>query len=249
MERLTKTLIVIPARLKSIRLSNKLTRIIHGREIIVWVAQRIATLGREFVVAIDDMRMAKILQNYQLPFIITDKEHVSGTSRISEVAELMPGFDFYCSVQGDEPLINPLEVSKFIDEGEKIAVDYLNAVCKFSKLEDPKDPSNVKAIVSKTGRLIYASRARVPFCKTIKKSDYLQVCGLYLFTNKFILNYRNVPLSRLEVLEGIEQLRCIESDILVQTLEINSEMLSVDTNADLQKVSRIPRDEFTLGII
>ncbi len=111
---MTKTLIVIPARLGSTRLSNKLIRKIHGREIIVWVAQRISTLGRDFVVAIDDIKVGEILQNYEIPYVLTDKSHVSGTSRVSQVAEIMPDFDYYCSVQGDEPLVNPSEVSKFI---------------------------------------------------------------------------------------------------------------------------------------
>ena len=249
MERLKKTLIVIPARLNSTRLSNKLIRKIHGREIIVWAAQRISTLGIDFVVAIDDKKIGKILRNYQIPYVLTDKNHVSGTSRVSQVAEIMPDFDYYCSVQGDEPLINPLEVARFIEKGEQIATNYLNAVCKFSKLENPRDTANVKAIVSSTGRLIYASRAIVPFSDAINKADYLQICGLYLFSKEFILNYKNLPFSKLEKKEKIEQLRCLELDIEVQTLEIDGEMLSVDTPADLKKISAIPSHVFTLGTL
>ena len=249
MECVTNTLIVIPARLKSGRFSEKLIRKIHGREIIVWVAQRISTLGVKYVIAIDDMKIGGILENYQLPFILTDKEHVSGTSRLSQVAELMPDFNFYCSVQGDEPLIDPLEVAKFIEQGEKIAADYLNAVSRFSKFEDPKDAANVKAVVSSTNRLIYASRSLVPYPKITKKSEYLQICGLYLFSKEFILNYKYLPQSKLESLEKIEQLRCLELDITIQTLEIDGEMLSVDTHEDFKKISGIPRDSFTLGII
>ena len=244
-----KTLIVIPARLRSSRLSEKLLRKIHGTEIIVWVAQRISTLGVKFIIAIDDFKVGEILRDHQLPFILTDKDHISGTSRLSQVAELMPDFDFYCSVQGDEPLINPLEVAKFIEQGEKIAVDYLNAVCKFAKLEEPRDVSNVKAVVSSTGRLIYASRSKIPFSPSEEKSEYLQICGLYLFSKEFILNYKYLPQSKLEKLEGIEQLRCLDLDITIQTLEIDGEMLSIDTYEDLEKISNFPRSEFTLGII
>ena len=243
---MTKTLIVIPARLSSTRLSNKLIRKIHGREIIVWVAQRISTLGRDFVVAIDDIKVGEILQNYEIPYVLTDKSHVSGTSRVSQVAEIMPDFDYYCSVQGDEPLINPSEVSRFIVKGEQLATDYLNAVCKFSKLENPRDTANVKAIVSRSGRLIYASRALIPFSDIINKADYLQICGIYLFSKEFILNYKNLPSSILESQEKIEQLRCLELDIKIQTLEISGEMLSVDTLEDFWKIAAIPRNSFIL---
>ena len=120
-----KTLIVIPARLSSTRLEEKVLKIIHGREIIVWVAQRIATLGIDYVIAIDDMKIAKVLQSYELPYVLTSNDHISGTSRVSEVAELMPEFDFYCSVQGDEPLIDPAEVLNFVNRGEEISADYI----------------------------------------------------------------------------------------------------------------------------
>jgi CMP-2-keto-3-deoxyoctulosonic acid synthetase len=49
--------------------------------------------------------------------------------------------------------------------------------------------------------------------------------------------------------EKIEQLRCLELDIKVQTLEIDGEMLSVDTHADLKKISAIPSHVFTLGTL
>ena len=37
------------------------------------------------------------------------------------------------------------------------------------------------------------------------------------------------------MLEGIEQLRCLDLDITIQTLEIDGEMLSIDTYQHLEK--------------
>jgi CMP-2-keto-3-deoxyoctulosonic acid synthetase len=51
------------------------------------------------------------------------------------------------------------------------------------------------------------------------------------------------------VLEGIEELRSLGLDITIQTLKIDGEMLSIDTYQDLEKISNIPRDDFTLGVI
>lgn len=244
-----KTLIVIPARLSSTRLKEKLLKKIHGREIIVWVAQRIATLNIDYIIAIDDMKMANVLERYGLPYILTSNNHISGTSRVSQVAQLKPKYDFYCSVQGDEPLISPAEVFNFIKNGEKSSSDYINAVCKFSQLENPTDESNVKAIVSRSGRLIYASRAKIPFTKTNDAFGYLQICGLYFFSRKFILEYKNLDVSWLENAEKIEQLRCIEQDIPIDTYEIDGEMLSVDTEEDFKKIKTIEKENFTLSIL
>ena len=63
-----------------------------------------------------------------------------------------------------------------------------------------------------------------------------------------MVNYKKLLPSRLEIKEGIEQLRCIDAGIKVQTFEIQSEMLSVDTPGDLKKISKINKADFMVGI-
>ena len=246
--RLKKTLIVIPARLKSKRLPNKLIKKIHDKEIIIWVAQRIATLNLDYLVAIDDIKIGNLLQKYNIPFMYTDPMHLSGTSRVSEVVMKLPKYDFYCCVQGDEPLIDPKEVSNFINHGKKINVGYLNAVCKFCEFEDPNDVANVKALISNDGRLLEVSRKPFIIDENLIKKRIRQICGLYLFSKEFLVNYKKLLPSRLEIKEGIEQLRCLDAGIKVQTFEIQSEMLSVDTPGDLKKISKINKADFMVGI-
>ncbi len=244
-----KTLIVIPARLKSKRLPNKLIKKIHNKEIIVWVAQRIATLNLDYIVAIDDIKIGNLLQKYNIPFTLTDPMHLSGTSRVSEIASKLPQYDFYCCVQGDEPLIDPKEVYNFIKHGENINVGYLNAVCKFCEIEDPKDTANVKALIARDGRLLEVSRNPINIDENLAEKRILQICGLYLFSRKFMANYKKLSPSQSEVKEGIEQLRCLDANVKVQTLEIQGEMLSVDTKNDLKKISNISKEYFMLGLV
>ena len=243
-----KTLIVIPARLKSKRLPNKLIKKIHNKEIIVWVAQRIATLNLDYIVAIDDIKIGNLLQKYNIPFMLTDPMHLSGTSRVSEIASKLPQYDFYCCVQGDEPLINPKEVYDFIKHGKNINVGYLNAVCKFCEIEDPKDTANVKALIAKDGRLLEVSRNPINIDENLSEKKILQICGLYLFSRDFMANYKKLSPSQTEVKEGIEQLRCLDAGVKVQTLEIQSKMLSVDTPSDFKKISKINKSDFIVGI-
>ena len=246
--RLKKTLIVIPARLKSKRLPNKLIKKIHGKEIIVWVAQRIATLKLDYIVAIDDMIIGNLLKKYNIPFMFTNQMHLSGTSRVSEVAMKLPQYDFYCCVQGDEPLINPQEVLGFIGIGKKMNVGYVNAVCNFCEIEDPNDIANVKALISEDGRLLRVSRHPININEIFMEKKIFQICGLYLFSKTFLINYKNLLPSKLEIEEGIEQLRCLEAGIKVQTLEIKGKMLSVDTQDDLKKISKINKKDFTFAM-
>ena len=62
-------------------------------------------------------------------------------------------------------------------------------------------------------------------------------------------NYKKLSPSQTEVKEGIEQLRCLDANVKVQTLEIQSEMLSVDTKNDLKKISNISKEYFMLGLV
>jgi CMP-2-keto-3-deoxyoctulosonic acid synthetase len=63
------------------------------------------------------------------------------------------------------------------------------------------------------------------------------------------LEYKNLDVSWLENAEKIEQLRCIEQDIPIDTYEIDGEMLSVDTEEDFKKIKTIEKENFTLSIL
>ena len=89
------TLIIIPARLKSTRLSHKLIRKLHGVEIILWVARAVAKTGYNYVVAIDDQSFVPLLEASNIPYLSTSSNHLSGTSRTTEVRNLMPGYQHY----------------------------------------------------------------------------------------------------------------------------------------------------------
>ena len=246
---MTKTLIVIPARLSSSRLHEKLLKKIHGKEIIVWTSQRVSLCKKDFVVAIDDRKFIPCLEQHKLPYILTSDTHVSGTSRAGEVSNRIPDFDYYCVVQGDEPLIDPLEVSEFIKAAQALEVDYVNAVCCFSEEENVNDTSNVKAVIGKNKQLIYASRAIVPYKFTQKKPIYWQICGQYLFSRSFLSNYNDLAQSELELTENVEQLRCLDLGMTVKTVEVKGPMLSIDTEDDYDRIRKFEKNRFSLGVL
>ena len=66
----------------------------------------------------------------------------------------------------------------------KIYIGYLNAVCKFCEIEDPKDIANVKAIVSRDGGLQKVSRYLLYIDRNLSEK-ILQSCSLYLFSKDF----------------------------------------------------------------
>lgn len=246
-----KTLIIIPARLASVRLHKKLLLQFHGLEIILWVARAVMKTGYDFIVAVDDVEIGSVLQKEDVPFVMTSQMHLSGTSRSTEVRDLMPGFQYYCVVQGDEPFLSSSDIQTFINKAIAKKVAYVQAITKFSDCELPTDISNVKVVLTKSGKLLYASRSLIPYSGDggNNLNEYLQISGLYLFSNGFLQEYKSLPVSPLEKIEKVEQLRCLYSGIDIDTVIVDHGMQSIDTHDDyirLQKMSYVNNNELFL---
>ena len=80
-----------------------------------------------------------------------------------------------------EPLINPKEVYDFIKHGKNINVGYLNAVCKFCEIEDPKDTANVKALIARDGRLLEVSRYPINIDENLSEKNSSNLWIVFIF--------------------------------------------------------------------
>ena len=98
---------VIPARYGSNRLPGKPILDICGKPMIQWVYENSIKCDKfsHIVVATDDQRIYDAVVDFGGNCIMTSADHVSGTSRVCEVAELMPNFDFFINIQGDQQFI------------------------------------------------------------------------------------------------------------------------------------------------
>ncbi|GAA5506608.1 3-deoxy-manno-octulosonate cytidylyltransferase [Novipirellula caenicola] len=104
-----RCMIVIPARLASTRLPEKLLRRAGGKSILqhTWEAASKASIADAVVVAVDDEKLAEEVNSFGGRVVMTRVDCPSGTDRIAEVAAQFPDFDVFINVQGDEPEIDP----------------------------------------------------------------------------------------------------------------------------------------------
>ena len=106
--------IVIPARLASTRLSEKLLRRVGGKSVLqhTYDAASKSTIvpNGSIVVAVDDQRIADEVDSFGGKWVMTSPDCPSGTDRIAEVAQAMPEVDVFVNVQGDEPEIDPAAI-------------------------------------------------------------------------------------------------------------------------------------------
>ena len=103
-----KVFAVIPARYASTRLPGKPLASIAGRSMIQHVVERVrkATHVARVVVATDDDRIKKAVEEFGGEAVLTRRDHRTGTDRVAEIAAHLEA-EIYVDIQGDEPLDRP----------------------------------------------------------------------------------------------------------------------------------------------
>ena len=234
-----KVIGVIPARYKSSRFPGKPLVEIHGKPLVIYVAEKtVEALGKDAVyVATEDQRIFDVVEKWGYQAIMTTDKPLTGTDRIWEVAQQIPA-DFYVNVQGDEPMLNPSDIQKITQKRLENPKEIINGYCKIGSDEDPESVNIPKVIFDENERLIYMSRKALPGLKgtTVIPDYYKQVC-IYAFTyNELKAFGEKGGKTRLERYEDIEILRFLEMGYTIRMVETTGASLAVDVPGDVEKV-------------
>jgi len=230
--------VVIPARYKSSRFPGKPLVSLLGKPMIQWVWElSCKAVGPELVfIATDDQRIENACIEFGAQVVMTSDSCLTGTDRLAEVNELL-GKDFLINVQGDEPLLDPQDIIKVRDSYIKSPEVIVNAMCRIPTELEYRSLTVPKVVVSKTGKLLYMSRAGIPTTKqALFEGAMKQVC-IYAFSSthlKFFASHSEK--TPIEMIEDIEILRFLENDIAVQMIEVDAGSAAVDTQEDVVKV-------------
>ena len=233
-----KVIGVIPARYNSSRFPGKPLTDICGKPMIWWVYQqaKLVTELDEIYVATEEQKVVDVCKKYSMKVMLTSEEHPTGTDRVGEVAENTDG-DYYVVIFGDEPLIQADNIRKLIN----MMIDNPNADAGMlaTRFKDPVDVVNnttVKLALNDNGELIFMSRSPIPYPKNVLNYDYHKHVGVYIFTREALLFYHSTPRGRLELIEDNELIRLLEHHMIIKTLLIETDAMSVDTEKDKQRI-------------
>ena len=231
-----KFAVIIPARYKSSRFPGKPLVMINGIPLIrrVWDICIAAVPKDQVFVATDDARIEKYCIDNNINVLITSESCLTGTDRVYE-ASLQVNAESYINVQGDEPTLNPRDISLVISHATN--ADVVNAMCPIANEYDYKNPNVPKVVTRLDGRLLYMSRAGIP---SNKSSEFVagmkQVC-IYAFSKKALHDfYHTRAKTPLEGVEDIEILRFLELGYDVNMIRVSSSSLAVDVQDDILKV-------------
>ncbi len=247
---------LIPARLKSTRLPDKPLADIHGKPMIVRVAERAILSGaKRAVVAADDPRILAAVLAHGFEAVMTRPDHNSGTERLAEAADILGLADdeIVVNVQGDEPLIDP----KLVDAvAAKLASDaglvMSTAAHPIESAADFFNPNVVKVVLDKTGRAMYFSRTPMPWARDAFAADKttlpanlgaLRHVGIYGYRAGFLRAYRDLAVSPIEGIEALEQLRVLwHGHAIGVFVTDHAPAAGVDTPEDLARVRAVFKD-------
>jgi 3-deoxy-manno-octulosonate cytidylyltransferase (CMP-KDO synthetase) len=239
-----KILGIIPARFASTRFPGKPLVDIAGKSMIQRVyeqAKKCAQLS-EVIVATDDERIFDHVTAFGGVAVMTSSDHQSGTDRCAEVAQKHPGYEVIINIQGDEPYIDPEQITKLIscfnDSGTQIAT-LVKKVLTDQELHNINSP---KVIINKQSEAIYFSRSPMPHIRGQEPQNWLQHftyfkhIGIYGYRADVLQQITKLPISSLEKAESLEQLRWIENGYKIKVAETELETYAIDTPEDLEKL-------------
>jgi 3-deoxy-manno-octulosonate cytidylyltransferase (CMP-KDO synthetase) len=241
---------VIPSRFASQRLPAKPLVDLLGKPMVqrVYEQAKKSRLLDRVVVATDDVRIEEAVRRFGGDVLMTSQDIASGSDRVAAVASQMSG-DIFVNIQGDEPLIAP----EMIDQGVQLLLDEPSApvgtLVKQILLQDELiNPNVVKVVCTQDEYALYFSRSIIPYVRGQADEKqwndlhtFYKHIGLYVFRRHFLLQYAQLPVSRLETAEKLEQLRILEAGYKIKIAKTTFDSIPIDTMEDVVRVVTMMR--------
>ncbi len=235
---MSKVKIVIPARLGSTRLKNKMLLDICGEPLIVRTYKTALEFGyKDVIVACDSNEIKEAIEKCGGKAILTDPSLPSGTDRVHAAMKEIyaSNDDIIVNFQGDHPYISSSFIRESIKLLEETDADIATPITKIESDAYMRE-SVVKVACTffseKYAKAHYFSRALIPH-----GGPYYQHVGVYVYRMKTLEKFVSLQQSTLEKSEKLEQLRALESGMKINVALIDElPPLSIDTQEDMETV-------------
>ncbi|MFZ0455454.1 MAG: 3-deoxy-manno-octulosonate cytidylyltransferase [Ignavibacteriaceae bacterium] len=236
---------IIPARFASTRLMGKPLADIGGKPMIQHTYENClkSKLLNEVVIAVDDKKVAQVINDFGGKAIMTPKEIQTGSDRIAFAAKGLPNAKIIVNIQGDEPFIK----GEMIDQAIEpllfdLSVNVSTLAKKIDTVQDLKSASVVKVVFDYNNFALYFSRSPIPYVRDAKtnlerivNADIYKHIGLYVYRREALLRFTELEQTDLEKIEKLEQLRMLENSFKIKIVVTEYENLAVDTPEDLDR--------------
>ena len=222
-------IVIIPARLESTRLKNKMLIEIEGKPLIRKVRDDIMDLGYDAYVATDSDEIAKAVKG---GLVLRTSQHPNGTLRAMAAAKAI-GEDKFILVQGDclglsKHTLESIEAMLYDNAGD---LDAVTAVKKFRSKNEMMLPSKVKTIHN-GNRMMWNTRQNIGY------GDHH--VGVYGFNN---LDIAQACVG--DTIEDLEQNEWLLKGFKVGVVSTTDNIFDINTEDDVREV--LQRRTSTVG--
>jgi 3-deoxy-manno-octulosonate cytidylyltransferase (CMP-KDO synthetase) len=234
------TVILIPARFASSRYPGKPLVPLKGssgttKPLIlrtVEAARRVREASGVFVTT-DDDRIAEECTRYGVGVIMTSPECRNGTERCAEALGQLHDPDLVVNFQGDALLTPPGFVEALIDrmrddQDALVATPAMrlrsSEVRALQAEEAAGRVGGTSAVINDQGHALYFSKRLIPHLPAGTLDDEMSPVrlhvGVYAYRPEALERYVTTPVSELETLEGLEQLRFLVAGVPVAVVDV-----------------------------
>jgi 3-deoxy-manno-octulosonate cytidylyltransferase (CMP-KDO synthetase) len=270
-----KTIIVIPARYESSRFPGKplakLTQPDGTKKMLIQMSWEVAmqVQGIDGVyVATDDARVADAARCFGADVVMTDMACENGTARCADalrqiVSQSEPP-QLIINFQGDAPLTPPSFVEALIavmqaDSSLAVATPVLRCDAQaYSNFREDRQNGRVgctTVVFDHDMRALYFSKELLPYIDPNALPDPIPVfhhVGVYAYRPAALSAYAAAPISGLESLEGLEQLRFLHNGIRIRCVEVDAcgrYFWELNNPEDVARIERALRKESLGGLL
>lgn len=250
--------VLIPARWGSSRFEGKPLAMLGGHTVIERVYRRaMAAKVGPVAVATDDSRIFDAVRSFGGEAVMTRIDHRSGTDRVCEAAEALGDADVVINVQGDEPFINPDDISNLAACFADDTVDIASLTRRFDPADGFDalfDPNLVKVVMDERMNALYFSRSIIPYVRAVDWKRWLDTAvfhthvGVYAYRGDVLRKISKLPQSALEKAESLEQLRWLAAGYNIRMKLTSSITVGIDTPADLAAAEQYLDEHPDLGV-
>ena len=237
-----KTVILIPARFASTRFPGKPLVELRGvggvaKPLIQRsheAAMRVPGVSSVHVVT-DDERIGAAAEAFGASVIMTSEACRNGTERCAEAMVALDDLDLVINLQGDALLTPPGFVTALIDHmaanpDSLVATPAMrqrsSEVRALQAEEAQGRVGGTSVVVGNDGRALYFSKKLIPYLPKRALDGELSPVrlhiGIYAYRRQALDTYASTPVSELEELEGLEQLRFLAAGIAVDIVEVET---------------------------
>jgi 3-deoxy-manno-octulosonate cytidylyltransferase (CMP-KDO synthetase) len=240
------TIAIIPARMGSSRFPGKPLADLHGVPMVghVYFRARLNPRLSGVYIATCDDAIARYAEVIGARCIMTAPTHVRASDRTAEAAAIVEAQsgsrpDVVLMIQGDEPMLHPSMIDEaLVPLASDPSVKVANLMAPLTAAA-AGDPNEIKVVVNRRGDALYFSRQPVPWHGASSGACvFKQVCVIP-FRREFLATFASLEPTPLEAVESIDMLRALEHGHTVRMVRTAHVTFSVDTPADLGRVSAL----------